>query len=282
MLSKIINYIKENGWREFWALIDANYGFGKLELILSCNWFNPFATFWLNMRSFPFKQAFAFPIFVYGRPKLLCLSGRMKIEGKVSFGMIQFNKTLYGAPNNMSVKSEIFNRGTIIFRGKGHIGTGNKLLVAQHAVFDIGDYFKIADGINIGCFKYIKFGNTVRITHRSQILDSNYHYVANLTTRKINRTSAPIIIGNRCWICNSVTVYGGAVIPDNTIIASNSLVKKDFSNIPEYSMLGGVPAKYLSSGFARIYDPKLEGRISDYFDKNLNKDFYSISEDNPI
>lgn len=282
MINKVINYIRENGWADFWALIDANYGLGKLELILSCNWFNPFATFWLNIRSFPFKQAFAFPIFVYGRPKILCLSGKMKIEGKVSSGMIQFNKTFYGAPSNMSVKSEIFNRGTIIFRGKGHIGTGSKLFVNQHAIFEIGNDFTIADQVNLGCYKHIKCGNTIRIAHRSQILDNNYHYVANLTTKKVPRVTAPITIGSHCWICNSTTVYGGAVIPDNTIVASNSLVKKDFSDIPAYSMLGGAPAKFLSSGFTRIYDPKLEGKISDFFNKNPNEDFYSISENDPI
>lgn len=101
---------------ELLSKINNRYGLGALELCLASNWFNPFATIYLNLRSFPFTQAFKFPVWVYGQPRLYSLNGNMLIEGKVKSGMIKFNKTNL-APNNMGVQSEIINKGKSFSRG---------------------------------------------------------------------------------------------------------------------------------------------------------------------
>lgn len=49
---------------ELLSKINNRYGLGALELCLASNWFNPFATIYLNLRSFPFTQAFKFPVWV--------------------------------------------------------------------------------------------------------------------------------------------------------------------------------------------------------------------------
>jgi hypothetical protein len=41
-------------------------------------------------------------------------------------------------------------------------------------------------------------------------------------------------------------------IPAYTIVASNSLVNKNFKEIGEHCMIGGVPAKYISDGVERL------------------------------
>lgn len=41
---------------ELLSKINNRYGLGALELCLASNWFNPFATIYLNLRSFPFTQ----------------------------------------------------------------------------------------------------------------------------------------------------------------------------------------------------------------------------------
>ena len=96
--------------------INNRYGLGALELCLASNWFNPFATTYLNLRSFPFIQAFKFPVWVYGHPRFYSLNDSIFIEGKVKRGMIKFNKTNL-APNNMgcnlksSIKEKLFFKG---------------------------------------------------------------------------------------------------------------------------------------------------------------------------
>lgn len=278
-MQKIIQRLKKHSFSKIVKKLDYRYGLGKLELLFACNWFNPFATLYLNLRSFPIKQAFRFPVFVFGHPKFYCLSGKMKVEGKISIGMIKFNKTLPGAPSNMSVQSEIFNLGLLIFRGKGIIGTGTKLFINEPSTLSIGNNFKIADFCNIGCFTNVIIGDQCRISHRCQILDSNYHYVANFNKKIIPRYSHPIILGKGCWICNSSTITGGVILPNFTIVGSNSLVNKDFSTISENSIIAGIPAKFVSSNFRKIETTKIIYTINQYFNSNPTSTYYPLSEE---
>jgi acetyltransferase-like isoleucine patch superfamily enzyme len=57
----------------------------------------------------------------------------------------------------------------------------------------------------------------------------------------------PIKIGNDVWIGADVLVHDGVNIGDGAIIASKSVVIKD---VPEYSVVGGVPAKLIKYRFS--------------------------------
>ncbi len=254
------------------------YIFDKPETIMASNWLNPLATLYFNLRSLPLSRAWKMPIFVYGRPRFYNLGGRIVIEGGIKTGMIAFNQTRPGSPSVMGVQSEIVNQGTIIFHGPGTIGTGNKIRVTESAILEIGGDFIIADMINVGCYSHIVMGNHVRIAHRCQILDANYHYVANLNNRTIPKWTRPIVIGERCWICNSTTVTAGTVLPDYTIVASNSLVNRDFSAVPQESIIGGIPAKHLSTGYLRVFNPQSINVITEYYDNN-GEGLYVYPED---
>lgn len=254
------------------------YIFGKPETIMASNWLNPLATLYFNLRSLPLSRAWKMPIFVYGRPRFYNLDGIIVIEGGIKTGMITFNQTRPGSPSVMSVQSEIVNQGTIIFHGAGTIGTGNKIRVTESATLEIGGDFVIADMINVGCYSHIVIGSHARIAHRCQILDANYHYVANLNNRTIPQWTRPIVIGERCWICNSTTVTAGTVLPDYTIVASNSLVNRDFSAVPQKSIIGGIPAKHLSTGYLRVFNPQSINVITEYYDNN-GEGLYVYPED---
>lgn len=266
----ILQILKKYTFRELIRKIDNRYGLGRLETLMASNWFNPLATFYLNIRSFKLSHAWKMPIFVFGRPRFYNLSGRMEIEGRVSPGMIVFNRTRAGSPSIESLQSEIMNQGRIVFHGCGIIGTGNKIRVAKHGVLEIGQDFKITDMVNVGVFSRVIIGEKTRIAHRCQILDSNYHYVANLNNRTIPKCAKPITIGRECWICNSSTVTGGTTLPDFTIVASNSFVNKDFRHIGTEAIIGGIPAKLIKTGFRRIMNNEMETSLYYYYDKNPN------------
>lgn len=239
--------------------------FSKIERKLSVNWFNPFATLYFNFRCLPFKEALKFPVAIYGRPKFIELTGRIKFIYPIKFGLIKVNSYHPDAPSYQGSQTEILLRGTIIFKGCGQIDTGTKIYVGQNAVLELGNKFKITDCCNIGCSKYIKLDNYCRLTHRCQVLDSNYHFIADLNNGTIPPIIKPIIVGEHVWIGNSTTITGGAKIPDNTIVASNSLVNKNMTNIPNYSLIGGIPAKLISSGFRRIEDGKMTMELYNHY-----------------
>ena len=250
-----------------------NKFFSSLEKFISINWFNPFLTIYLNLRSFPFRQAIKMPVWIYGRPRLMCLLGEMRIDGSIRSGMVKFNFVNIGSPSNMGIQSEINNQGTIIFHGTTKIRTGNRIVVGYNAILELGDNLIIGDMCNLGCFKSIRIGHDTRISHRSQIFDSNYHYIVNIAKSIVPNTYNRIVIGNYCWICNSVSISAGAKIPDYTIVSSHSLLNKDFSTIDPGTIIGGIPAKLIASGYKLVNNRYKEMEIAHYYTQN-NKEYH--------
>lgn len=87
----------------------------------------------------------------------------------------------------------------------------------------------------------------------------------------------PIEIGKCCWIGNSSTITGGARIPDNTIVGSHSLVNHSTNNVPSESIIGGVPAKLIRTGYRRIYNLDIHSMVSRHFNEG-NTDPYKMPE----
>lgn len=54
--------------------------------------------------------------------------------------------------------------------------------------------------------------------------------------------SAPITIGDDCWLGDNVTVLPGVTIGEGSVIASGALVNRD---VPPRSLVAGVPGRIL-------------------------------------
>lgn len=77
-----------------------------------------------------------------------------------------------------------------------------------------------------------------------------------------------IRIGKGVWVCNSTTITGGAVIPDYCVVASNSLVGKDFSDVSDGTLIGGIPAKVLPAKSVRINNISWEQKINEWYSEH--------------
>lgn len=241
-----------------------NHGFELVEKFFSQRWLNPFATIYLNLRCLPLKQALRLPVWVYGRPRLMNLSGRIEL-GELKSGIVRFNIIIIGSPSNMGAQSELNIGGTLRFEGKARIRTGIRIVVDAGARLEFGKNLILGDYINIGCARHIRIGESARIAHRTQIFDTNYHYVANLSKGIVPPLSREVEIGDRCWICNGASITAGARVPADTIISSNSLVNKDFSALPPYSIIGGCPAKQIASGVRLVSQLAKEREITEFY-----------------
>lgn len=261
MLRKLKDLLKKAKSKP--AKVDERIGFGFWERLFCSNWFNPFLTLWINLRSLPLGKALKFPIFVYGRPKLMCLSGRIIIEGHVSTGMIKYNVLIPAAPMSNGRQSVLYNIGTITFSGSCMICTGTKIYVAGH--LKLSDKSRISDMVTIGCFNEISLGYNSALTHRCQVYDTHYHSIAYLNEGIIPDIDRPVTIGKYCWVCNTSTISPGTVLPDYTIVASNSVVNKDFSSLEPYSLIGGIPAKFLKQGLIRVWDDDITAGITEFY-----------------
>ena len=154
--------------------------------------------------------------------------------------------------------------GTLTFKGtKIVISSGCAISVAKGGCLTIGDRVNLSPKVRVQCRKKIVNGDQTRISWETQIFDTNFHYLVNAGSC-VKPCNGEVIIGNRCWIGNRVTIQKGAHLPDYTIVASNSLVNKDFTST-EKPTIGGIPAKLLTTGQKRVFNMRLQTKLNKFF-----------------
>ena len=80
-------------------------------------------------------------------------------------------------------------------------------------------------------------------------------------------SNGDIIIGNDVWLAADSTIMSGVTIGDGAIIANKALVTKD---VPPYSIVGGVPAKFIAKRFDQpTIDKFLRMKWWDWPDKHI-------------
>ncbi|MDR0538803.1 MAG: hypothetical protein LBH04_12290 [Tannerellaceae bacterium] len=231
-------------------------------------------TLYYNFRLFPFKIAVRFPLFIHCGVKTYKM-GKIIIEGKVKNGMLRiggFNM------KSQSGISRILNRGVIIVRGNLILGGATIIENAGEMVFE-GETVA-GEGTSFLIHKRIVIGQYTRIGFNCLFTDTDYHYMVNVNTGDVKQNKNEINVGRCCWIGSHASLKKGVVLPSYTIVASNSLLTKDYTTIiPPYGILGGAPAKLIAVGYRRIYNMTEEKRLNKYFNHN-NEQTYAINLEN--
>lgn len=124
-------------------------------------------------------------------------------------------------------------------------------LVASGALSDLGKGISIGDNVGIGEYAYI--GGAGGVSIGSDTIVGQYFsvhpedHVFSDPTRAIREqgvTRKGIVIGENCWIGSKVTILDGVTIGNHCVLASGAVVTSSF---PDYSVIGGVPAKLLKT-----------------------------------
>ncbi len=241
-----------------------------------------FKTIYFNMRSLPFKQAIKFPIFIYTKTEIISAKGNINIEtDHLCPGLIQWGR--FDLCRSQG-KTRICNDGEIIFHGEGRIIRGCEICVFKQAVLDIGKNFFFGENTMIYCQERITIGKYLRLAYHSQIFDSDFHYSINMNTGEVHKKTKPVVLGDYNWIGNKCTIKKGTKTPNHiTIAGSYSVLSKDYTkDIPAFSILGGIPAKLLVSGYSRLWNnelPRLR-EIDGWFARHENEKTYVYNLDN--
>lgn len=254
----------------------------KVMYQLSQPQLNLVKTLYFNFRLLPFHIAIKLPIYIYGPVKFYWLKGKIEIHyPNIYSGMIKLgrnNEFFNGVDKSAFINIGI--GGKLIFEGPCAISNNYKIRIAENATLTLGCYTFFGSAIKFICTNSIYIGQYTRCAYESQIVDSNFHFVYNEKTRTTTRRNGPIYIGAFNWIGNRTTINKGAKTQDYTIVCAGSLLNKDFSLTPENNqMLGGMPAKLITSGLKRIFSTKIEDEVISYFNKNNEKNNYTFNED---
>jgi acetyltransferase-like isoleucine patch superfamily enzyme len=88
---------------------------------------------------------------------------------------------------------------------------------------------------SLTCHKSIIIGDNTIFGENVKIYDHNHKYnINNVLIKDQGFSTAPITIGNNCWIGSNVTILKGVNIGDNSVIGCGLIVYKD---VPMNSVL---------------------------------------------
>lgn len=212
-----------------------------------------------NIKYLPLKQAKKLPLVFYRHAY-----GKVTNGGKIILSddcIKRKRKIIIGFPSEdfeYQCEKTVLNieYGTAYFNGRFCARRGVIMDVKGEAVFEDDVLFGPRCRIRIHNKGY--FGQSIRVAHETQIFDTNFHFMEKIDLPGYYPISKPISIGNFSWIGNRTTIGPGAILPDFTTVASNSLVNKDFSSLNAYSTIGGIPAKFIREGWTRVWNTKRE------------------------
>jgi len=206
----------------------------------------------------PFREAIKLPFYFYGSVKFTSLKGKVVIEGPVQRAMVGFGQQFEMATRSAGI-AELNISGDLKIKGYVHIGKDCLIYVGENSICEFGNMTLLGSKVKLYCTCKIVLGDWARIGYESQILDTNFHNMLDLRIGNRIRLSSPIVIGNYNSISNRNSILQGTKTPNYCVVASNSLLNKDYSNIGNNVLLGGIPAKLIKENFSRDWEGEREG-----------------------
>lgn len=180
----------------------------------------------------------------------------MKIKGvKISLSQIIALSLYYGLAYYLPDSYSFFcggvsNRFRVFLCKRIFLKCGNIRTINRRVNFASGRNIEMGDNSGIGANTQIPsdtiIGKNVMLSRRCFILDRNHEFsridipINNQGFKERRRT----VIEDDCWIGLNSILTPGRHVNRGTIVAMGSVLTKDF---PEFSIVGGNPAKFLKS-----------------------------------
>ncbi len=174
------------------------------------------------------SQLFQFSIWIL-RTKLICIRAKLfcfpfDLRGKkyIDFG------------TNLSIgrgcRIDAFNNGC----NKQSLKFGENVQLNDYNHIVAMDSVSIGD--NVLMASHIFISDNSHGSYKGDENDSN----PEIPPMRRDYQTAPIVIGNNCWICEDVMIMPGTFIGKGCVIGAHSIVR---GRIPDYSIAVGNPAK---------------------------------------
>ena len=199
-------------------------------------------TIYFNFRYLKLSEAVKLPIWIANNVRIKSLYRGAIVLEKLRFNSVHIGFHEADGLDTYTLKTilDIRKGGKLIIKDNAHIGQGASVVIHPEGIINLGKNFAISGTTTIITAKSITFGDDVQLSWNSTIMDSDAHRIYDTEGKWINPPSE-INIGNHVWIAANTTVMKGTVIKDNTVVASNSLVNKAYTE--GNCILAGQPAR---------------------------------------
>ena len=167
----------------------------------------------------------------------------MKPYFRVVYNMIRFKWIALFECDNLAAKGvPLFGFNTkICVKKSSEVSFGSNIvsdgrmviIVDADGKLEIGKKTYFNEGMMISCKNTVRIGENCRFGPSVKLFDNDHCFDA-ATGVSDAHVSAPITIGNNCWIGANVVILKGTMIGDNCVIGAGCIVKGD---IPSGSLV---------------------------------------------
>lgn len=183
--------------------------------------------------------------------KFVSMKGNVKITAPIKPGMIRI-----GVDGNVLYKQ--FKTSVVWTNYGGTVELDDKVVIERGSAFEIGknghltlkNYLHFGPFSKITCYDNIFIDDNSRFGWEIIIMDTDFHSTINIETGERSQLTKPIHIGKNNWIGTRCMIMKGTTTPDFCIASGYSLLNKKY-DIPNHSLIGGIPAKFLKHGLYR-------------------------------
>jgi acetyltransferase-like isoleucine patch superfamily enzyme len=140
------------------------------------------------------------------------------------------------------VKLEI-GHGAVLRLGRwSWIGHGTKIRVHEGEA-EIGAKTVLGQECTISAFQHVSIGRECVVADRVMLIDFDHGVVeAERPIRLQGIYKRDVRVGHNCWIGYGACILRGAIVGDNAIIGTSTVVTKE---VPDNAVVGGAPARLL-------------------------------------
>ena len=208
------------------------------------NWLK---TLWLNFKALPFCKAVKLPIIVSYNVKIKSI-GTILLPDNAHTGMLSIGVIKIGAFEDNDYKIILNNEGCIKVGGILKIHPGARIYVQKGATLTLGKRVGFGANNKIVCFKSITIGDDFRMSWNSQLFDTDFHFLRNITKDVYYQRNKPVVIGDNVFVGNGTTIGKGTVLPNGSVVSCMSKLSGDYSEFGDNLLISGVPGKVVKVG----------------------------------
>lgn len=139
------------------------------------------------------------------------------------------------------------NNNKLVFGKNVHMKYGDIYYEDDGNILECGDGTVFAGSIHLALTegKRISIGKDCLFSGNITVRTGDSHSITDLQGNRINY-GKDVVINDHVWVTNTVTLLKGAVIPENTVVGTGSVVTKAFDE--GNAIISGNPASVIKTG----------------------------------
>lgn len=150
--------------------------------------------------------------------------------------LLHFHHFFFDGIQRFSPDTELLisDNGTIRLGKHVRAHRRSKLLAFKNGILEIGSNTALGNGVSINCMDKITIGEGVQFGPDVKIYDHDHDFRVPGGIRAEKFKTAPVEIGNHCWIGSSVVILRGTRLGENCVVGAGSVLKGKY---PANSMI---------------------------------------------